>query len=85
MELLIQRLNSMPNSYYEFVDSVVDYAKAKKTHFDLLLEYMDNNVSATPSDIIRFISHQPDFHDYEGLNQHGFRAVNSKGKMSIFR
>lgn len=61
MEQLIRRLNSLPNSYYEFVDSVVDYAKAKNSHLELLLNYVDNNESATPSDIIRFISYQPDF------------------------
>ena len=61
MEKLIQRLNLIPNSYFEFVDSVVDYAELKESHFDIIMEYLDNNPTATPSDIIKFISFQPDF------------------------
>ena len=63
VEQLIQKINSMPNSYYEFVDSVIDYARVKESHLDLLVEYLDNNKSATPSDIIKLISYQPDFFD----------------------
>lgn len=61
MERLIHRLNVIPNSYFEFVDSVVDYARLKESHFDIIMEYLDNNPTATPSDIIKFISFQPDF------------------------
>ena len=63
MEQLIQILNHIPNSYYEFVDSVVSYAEIKEEHYDLLIKYLHENESATPSDIIRFISYQPDFFD----------------------
>lgn len=61
MEQLIQRLNFIPNSYYEFVDSVIDYAESKESHLNLLNNFLDNNPSATPSDIIKFISFQTDF------------------------
>jgi len=61
MEQLIQRLNFIPNSYYEFVDSVVDYAESKESHLKILMEFLDKNPSATPSDIIKFITFQPDF------------------------
>lgn len=61
MDELIQRLNSIPNSYYEFVDSVVDYAKMKGEHLSLLIDFLDGNPNSTPSDIIKFISFQPDF------------------------
>lgn len=61
MEQLIERLNHIPNSYFEFVDSVVDYAGNKEAHFKLIMEYLDHNPDATPSDIIKFISFQPDF------------------------
>ena len=63
MEQLIQRLNLMPNSYYEFVDSMVDYAKSKESHFRLLMDFLDKNETATPSDVIKFISFQSDFFD----------------------
>lgn len=63
MEQLISRLNQIPNAYFEFVDSMVDYAEIKESHFTLLMEFLDNNPSATPSDIIKFVSFQPDFFD----------------------
>ncbi|MDO4965702.1 MAG: hypothetical protein Q4E51_03255 [Lachnospiraceae bacterium] len=63
MEQLIQLLSHIPNSYYEFVDSVVNYAENKEEHYDILMKYLHENESATPSDIIRFISYQPDFFD----------------------
>ena len=61
MEKLIQRLNLIPNSYFEFVDSVVDYAENKESHYMILMDFLNNNPTATPSDIIRFISFQSDF------------------------
>lgn len=61
MEQLIERLNRIPDSYFEFVDSVVDYARNKESHFKLVMEFLDSNPDATPSDIIKFISFQPDF------------------------
>ena len=63
MDALISRLNSIPNSYYEFVDSVVDYAKSKASHLEVIMQYLDDNEESTPSDIIKFISTQPDFFD----------------------
>ena len=63
MESLINRLNTIPNSYYEFIDSVVSYASTSNEHYTLLMCYLDGNPAATPSDIIKFISLQPDFFD----------------------
>lgn len=67
MEELIERLNKIPNAYFEFIDSVVDYADEKDAHYDLIMSYLKNNSSATPSDVIRLISTQPDFYDDESL------------------
>lgn len=63
MEQLISRLNQIPNAYFEFVDSVADYAEIKESHFTLLMEFLDNNPSATTSDVLYLISTQPDFFD----------------------
>lgn len=65
MEELIERLNKIPNAYFEFIDSVVDYADEKDAHYDLIMSYLKNNSSATPSDVIRLISTQQDFYDDE--------------------
>ena len=61
MKELIEKLNSIEDSYFEFVDSVVDYAKSKKEHFVILTEFMDKNPNASVSDVLEFISDQPDF------------------------
>lgn len=63
MDKLISRLNSIPNAYFEFVDSVVDYAEINEAHLQILLRFLDEHDLATPSDIIEFISSQPDFYD----------------------
>ena len=63
MEELIGRLNAIPDAYYEFVDSVIDYAEKKETHLFILNDYLQNNPPATPSDILKFITFQPDFFD----------------------
>ena len=65
MEELIERLNKIPDAYFEFIDSVVDYADEKEAHFELIMNYLKSNSSVTPSDVIRLISTQPDFYDDE--------------------
>lgn len=65
MEELIEKLNKLPNAYFEFIDSVVDYAEEKESHFELIMGFLKDNSSVTPSDIIRLISTQPDFFDDE--------------------
>lgn len=65
MEELISRLNAIPNSYFEFIDSVVDYAERKEEHRILIMNYLNNNRSATVSDVLRLISSQPDFYEDE--------------------
>lgn len=68
MEELFSRLNAIPNSYFEFVDSVIDYAEEKETHLYLITEYLNTNPSATPSDVLKFITFQPDFFDNEEVH-----------------
>lgn len=65
MDNLIKRLNSIPNAYFEFIDSTLDYAKSKPEHLELLNDYFDNHKNPTISDIIRLISTQPDFYEDE--------------------
>ena len=39
MEELIERLNKIPDAYFEFIDSVVDYADEKvRTRFSKFLQ-----------------------------------------------
>lgn len=65
MDTLISRLNSIPNAYFEFIDSVADYAEIKPEHLTLLMGFLDENPAATVTDVLKFISDQPDFFDNE--------------------
>lgn len=65
MEELISWLNAIPNSYFEFIDSVVDYAERKEEHRILIMNYLNDNRSATVSDVLRLISSQTDFYEDE--------------------
>ncbi len=69
MENLIKRLNSIPNAYFEFIDSTLDYAKSKPEHVELLNDYLENHQNPTTSDIIRLISTQPDFYEDEFVDE----------------
>lgn len=61
MENLICKLKAIPNSYFEFVDSVIDYIDQNSERLELVMNYLNHNPSATPSDVLKFITFQPDF------------------------
>ena len=42
MEELISSLNAIPNSYFEFIDSVVDYAERKEEHRILIMNFINS-------------------------------------------
>lgn len=63
MKTLEYRLNSIPNAYFEFVDSVMEYANADQNHAALISNFLDSHPKASASDILWLISTQPDFFD----------------------
>ena len=66
MEELINKLNNVPNSYFGFVAGIVNYAKRKPEHLKKVMDYIDSSKDLTPSDIVKFVMLQPDFHE-DGL------------------
>lgn len=66
---LTRKLSEISDAYDDFVLAVLNYAKKKPDHVELLNEYMDSHPGATTSDIVRFISLQPDFHSYSACGQ----------------
>ncbi len=64
MEELIKRLNEIPNSYFDFVAGVVTYVKQKPKRLKNVMEFLDESKDITPSDVVKFIMQQPDFHEY---------------------
>ena len=54
-------LNNVEDTYYDFVLAMVRYAEKKPSRRDLLLDFIKSNPHALSSDIIEFVSNQPDF------------------------
>lgn len=63
MENFTIRLNNVADSYYDFVVAVLTYVNNKKSRLEVVENFMNNNPSALTSDILGFISQQPDFFD----------------------
>lgn len=61
MEAFVINLNSVADSYYDFVAAVLTYVNNKDSRLETVESYMDNNPSALTSDILEFISGQDDF------------------------
>lgn len=63
MEEFAIRLNNVADSYYGFVVAVLTYVKNKPFRYGVVEEFMNNNPSASTSDILAFISEQDDFYE----------------------
>lgn len=63
MEELKLLLINIEDSYYDFVESTLGYSKDNEKHIDLLINYIKGNPNVKTSDVIKFISDQPDFMD----------------------
>ena len=63
MEELYNRLNSFPDAHFGFVMGVIAYVKQKPDRLKKVMEYLNSSDSLSKSDVILFISTQPDFFD----------------------
>ena len=63
MEELFSKLIKIPNCYFGFVAGVIAYVKKKPEHIETVMNFLDTSDTLTTSDIIEFISDQPDFFD----------------------
>ena len=68
MEELIIKLKSIPNSYLGFVAGIVTYAKRKPERLQKVMDFLNLSDNLTPSDVVKFVMSQSDFHEY-GLSQ----------------
>ena len=64
MEELVRKLNAIPNSYFGFVAGIITYTKKKPERLKRLLDYIDSSKDLTPSDVVKFVMSQSDFHEY---------------------
>ena len=63
MEELYNKLIAVSDSYFGFVMGILAYAKKKPEKISVIIDYINENKNLTSSDIIEFISLQPDFHE----------------------
>ena len=63
MEELTALLNGIEDSYFDFVLAMQQYARKKPSRLETLINYMKNNPNAKSSDVINFVSEQPDFYE----------------------
>jgi hypothetical protein len=61
MEELKNILTNINDSYDDFVDAILHYAKKKTSRLEALLEFLKENPNANSSDVVKFVSDQPDF------------------------
>lgn len=60
---LAKLLWQIKDAYWDYVVGVIVYAKKKPERMKIVTEYVKSHMDATTSDIVWFISNQPDFHD----------------------
>lgn len=61
MDELIKRLTTVPDCYSDFVLAITLYVKKKPERLTTLMHYLWDNTDATTSDVLEFVSDQPDF------------------------
>ena len=64
MEKLQQMLRDVSDSYWDFVEGVMIYAKDKEEHCVELIEYIEEHPEACTSDILKFVATREDYFDY---------------------
>lgn len=66
------RLENIKDSYSDFVDAITQYVKRKQEHLDLLNLFLDEHPEASTSDVVYFVSIQPDFFEDSVPQKIGF-------------
>lgn len=61
MDELKTLLDNIRDSYTDFVDAILHYAKKKPSRLEAVVSFLKNNPGADSSDVIQFVSEQPDF------------------------
>ena len=71
-------LNNMNGSYRDFAEAVLQYAKKKPEREEAVLKFLKEHPDATTSDVVKFVSDQPDF-----FEEASFAKIYYKGYYTI--
>ena len=63
LEALRTRLLHMEGVYHSFIVGIMVYAEKKQSRIDAIARFLDENSDATTSDVVGFVSDQPDFYE----------------------
>ncbi len=61
MEELYAKLEAIPDSYFGFIMGVIAYVKNKPERIQNVLRFIETFDNPTSSDVLEYISAQPDF------------------------
>ena len=61
MNELAALLNNIEDSYFDFVSAILHYAEKKPARLEAVLGYIKENPDIKSSDVVKFVSDQPDF------------------------
>ena len=63
MDELKSLLDNINDSYTDFVDAIMHYAKKKPSRLEAVVSFLRSNPGVDSSDVIHFVSDQPDFEE----------------------
>lgn len=63
MNELAELLNGIEDAYYDFVSAILHYAEKKESRCEALLTFIRSNPGVKSSDVVKFVSDQPDFYE----------------------
>lgn len=61
MNELSELLNGIEDAYFDFVSAILRYAEKNTSRQNVLLAYLKDHPEARSSDVVKFVSDQPDF------------------------
>ena len=64
MDRLVELLNSISDSYYDFVVGVINYAKRNDDNRNAIISFIENNPTALSSDVLEYMISRKDYFDH---------------------
>ena len=64
MEKLSELLNSVHDSYFDFVVAVLNYAKRNRNNLEEMTSYLEQHPDAGSSEIIEFMISRDNYYEY---------------------
>lgn len=63
LEEVLSKLRAIPDSYEGFVLGIYTYVRKKPERLERVMNYINNNMDVTSSDVVEYVLQQPDFHE----------------------